>query len=59
MILNNLSDNFQVKNTKRPVAIIAKTVKGKGFSFTENNNDWHHAPLSKQAYEQAKKELNI
>ena len=26
-------------------------------SFSENNNEWHHAVLSKTLYEQAKKEL--
>jgi transketolase len=26
----------------RPSAIICHTVKGKGFSFVENNMDWHH-----------------
>jgi transketolase len=44
-------------NSNKPKAIIANTVKGKGFSFSENNNDWHHAVLSKAHYEQAKKEL--
>ena len=43
---------------KKPVAIIAHTIKGKGFSFSENNNDWHHAPLSKSQYEIAINELN-
>ena len=41
-------------NTK---LILAKTVKGKGFSFAENNNDWHHSILSKSFHEKALKEL--
>ena len=45
------------KDIKGPKAIIAKTVKGKGFSFSENNNDWHHSVLSKSFYEKALKEL--
>ena len=45
------------EQSPKPKAIIAKTVKGKGFSFSENNNSWHHAVLSKTLYEQAKKEL--
>ena len=44
-------------NSKKPKAIIANTVKGKGFSFSENNNNWHHAVLTKSLYEQALKEL--
>ena len=44
---------------KKPVVIIAHTIKGKGFSFSENNNDWHHAPLSKSQYELAVEELDF
>jgi len=48
-----LRDNPQDK----PVSIIANTIKGKGFSFAENNNAWHHATLSKSQYELAVEEL--
>jgi len=41
----------------RPLAIIARTVKGKGVSFMENNNQWHHSRLSKQQYQAALLEL--
>jgi transketolase len=41
----------------KPKAIIANTVKGKGFSFAENNNDWHHSILTKTFYDKALKEL--
>ena len=47
----------QSKNIDKPKAIIANTIKGKGFSFSENNNDWHHSVLSKSFYEKAIKEL--
>lgn len=47
-----------VSASVKPVAIIAHTVKGKGFSFSENENAWHHAPLSKSQYELAVDELN-
>jgi len=46
-------------DVKKPKIIIAHTIKGKGFSFSENNNDWHHAVLSKSFYDQAISELNI
>ena len=42
---------------KKPRAIIANTIKGKGFSFSENNNSWHHAVMTKKFYDQAKEEL--
>jgi transketolase len=44
-------------NSKKPKAIIAKTIKGKGVSFIENNNSWHHKILSKINLENALKEL--
>jgi len=51
--------NFFTKNnnSSKPKAIIAKTIKGKGFSFSENNNDWHHSVLSKSFYEKGINEL--
>jgi len=45
------------RNSSKPLAIIANTIKGKGFSFSENNNDWHHKVMSKSQYELAVKEL--
>jgi len=56
--VKDLYNYFQEsKNIKNPKAIIANTIKGKGFSFSENNNDWHHSILSKSFYEKAIKEL--
>jgi transketolase len=39
--------------TGRPKVLIAKTVKGKGVSFMEHNNEWHHNRLTKASYEKA------
>lgn len=56
--LNSLYDVFKKKNlTNKPEVIIANTIKGKGFSFSENNNNWHHAVLSKSLYELGIKEI--
>ena len=41
----------------QPKVIIAKTIKGKGVSFMENDRNWHHSTLSQQQYEQALKEI--
>lgn len=46
------------RKPNKPHAIIAKTIKGKGLSFTENNRAWHHSVLSKSLYESALTELN-
>lgn len=41
-IYNALKQAEKIGNEKsKPVAIIAKTVKGKGVSFMENNSGWH------------------
>jgi transketolase len=40
-----------------PLAVIAKTTKGKGISFMENNNEWHHNVLTKIRYDAAVAEL--
>jgi transketolase len=39
--------------SKSPKALIAKTVKGKGVPFMENNNIWHYTRLDPETYEQA------
>ena len=51
--------NFFNESNKinKPKAIIANTIKGKGFTFSENNNDWHHSVLTKSFYDKAVKEL--
>ena len=40
-----------------PFAIVAKTVKGKGVSFMENNASWHGSAPNAEQYEQAMAEL--
>lgn len=42
---------------KKPVAIIANTVKGKGVSFMENTAEWHGKAPNKEQFEAALKEL--
>ena len=41
----------------KPTAILAKTVKGKGVSFMENQAGWHGKAPNDEQYEQAKAEL--
>ncbi|MDE6785006.1 MAG: transketolase [Ruminococcus sp.] len=42
----------------KPVAIIQKSVKGKGVSFMENQVGWHGTAPNKEQYEQAMAELS-
>lgn len=42
----------------KPTVIIARTVKGKGVSFMENNKEWHGNDPDKEQYEKAAAELD-
>jgi len=46
-------------NEKKPVVIIAKTIKGKGVSFMEGDNIWHYKAPSEEEYQRAIKELSF
>jgi transketolase len=41
----------------KPVMLIAKTIKGKGVSFVENQNGWHGKPLDQEQLARALAEL--
>jgi transketolase len=49
----------RIVHKERPKVIIAKTIKGKGVSFMENNRDWHHNRLTQSLYEQATAEVEV
>ncbi len=42
----------------KPIVIIAKTIKGKGWKRAENNNLFHYKAPSREEYEEALDELN-
>jgi len=44
---------------KKPSAIIAHTIKGKGISFMEDNNNWHYRIPNEDELQSALKELEI
>ncbi|MDY3992377.1 MAG: transketolase [Evtepia sp.] len=44
-------------NTGAPTVLLAKTVKGKGVSFMENNAGWHGKAPNEEQYQQARGEL--
>jgi len=58
--LPQILDAYQKARTIKgqPTAILARTLKGKGVSFTENLPNWHGKPLSKEQMEKAIEELN-
>jgi transketolase len=59
--VGQLLEAFHKKSRPRgkPYVIIAHTTKGKGVSFFENNNDWHHNRMSSGLAEDALRELGF
>lgn len=55
--LNELGHAIAGEHKQKPLVVLAATTKGKGVSFMENNNEWHHAVLKKEDYENAIKEI--
>lgn len=58
--ISNLIDGFNsAKQTKQvPTILIAKTIKGKGVSFMENQAKWHGKAPNEEEYEKAINELD-
>ena len=53
-LLSNIPDGLG-----KPVAIIANTIKGKGISFMEDDNNWHYRIPNNDHVKSALKELNL
>jgi len=52
--LSNLPDG-----TGKPLAVIAHTIKGKGVSFMEDDNNWHYRVPNEQEVFLARRELGL
>lgn len=57
ILIDKAISEFQNSTSMAPKAIIAKTVKGKGVSFMENDNRWHYSRLTIAQYDAACREL--
>lgn len=55
--VNGLLKAYKNISLDSPTVILAKTVKGKGVSFMENNREWHHNHLNEELYNKALIEL--
>lgn len=56
---NQIIDAVNIaKKSDKPNIIIAKTIKGKGISFMENQVSWHGKTLTDEEYKKAMEELN-
>jgi transketolase len=54
-ILSALSEKLR---SDKPNCLVARTVKGKGIEFMENNNEWHHNRLTQAMFDKAVAQLN-
>ena len=55
--LIELNNSLKSVSENQPNVIIAETIKGKGISFMEGQQQWHHGVLSEVLYKQAIIEL--
>ena len=55
--IDRVISNFNSKKYKKPLCIIANTIKGKGIPFMENSGEWHSKVISKNDYIKCKKYL--
>lgn len=55
---DQLNDAFIKLNANKPNVVIAKTIKGHGVTFMEDDNNWHHAVLSEVKFREALESLN-
>jgi alpha-L-fucosidase 2 len=49
----------ELSNRTKPLAIIAHTVKGRGVSFMEDDNNWHYRIPNAEEFTAARKELGV
>jgi transketolase len=55
--INTTITSHREGRSLRPLALIANTIKGKGVSFIENQNQWHYTRLDDKTFAKAIKEL--
>ena len=55
--IKELKSIIEKENKEKPLVVLANTVKGKGVSFMENDNVWHHASISEEDYNKAIQEI--
>ncbi|WGL60825.1 transketolase [Pigmentibacter sp. JX0631] len=56
--LNRVFNQALISKHEKPKVVIARTVKGKGVSFMENNNAWHYSRLNNELFQKCLEELS-
>ncbi len=50
---------YAPRRANTPLAIIAHTIKGRGVSFIEDDNNWHYRSPNATEVDQARRELQV
>ena len=53
----SMAEAMKLSHAQGPLMIVAKTTKGRGVSFMENEMKWHYLPMTQDQYRQACEEL--
>jgi transketolase len=56
--IKEIINALDVFSSGKPLAVIARTVKGKGVSFMEEDNSWHQKIITDEEYKIAISELS-
>lgn len=56
--IEDLRKSLSKQSDSRPRVIVARTIKGRGISFMEDNNVWHHNRITEGYFRLAMKELD-
>ncbi len=51
-------EKIDARTSEQPVCIIARTTKGAGVSYMENQFEWHYLPMSDAQYDTAIRDVN-
>ena len=57
--LKSLIEKMSAPSVGKPRMIVANTVKGKGVSFMEDDNNWHYRTPTEEEIQKAWKELGL
>ena len=55
---NQIIKNLKNTSLKKPLVIIAHTIKGKGVTFMEDDNNWHYRSPNEKEYQESIKQLD-
>ena len=56
---SGMDPSYEITKNGKPTAIIANTIKGKGVSFMEDDNNWHYKIPNEEEVKKSNIELGI